>query len=661
MADDAAKHGHHAKRKRSSVGESDDDCECEHKAADGGGHDTQEDDFAEYVSGDEQDAGMAAADEAPVEAKAEPAAADSDVVMAGRAAATLRCPQCNTFKPTTAFADEMLHGKSGTSRACLVCAAMTPAERMTSRAAAVAEQKDEQQCSICRVIRPIAEFRKRFGSTIRVVATCNICSNVPSDDIKHKKCRTCKGVKLLGEFEAAPNCKYGVMGSCKVCRKEKHLTRMIVVTEKKCKECKATKPAATFSRSAKARDGLYSFCKPCAAKLRKACQRTKDGFLKLLYQSCKSAYGKTCTIPSSSTHDYAKLQHDACELSGIDFNYSGGSSWQPSIEAKDPSLGHVHGNCALIILELNTPSGWSPERIVEHLKLRHQTPVMTAAEVVKQIQTPGTVENRRAQELLRTSKRNSDKRNTKRHRADNQHEYTFTLEDICDMVLEEDNRCYWSGQPIDWSEDANHWAPSPDRLDVFKGYIKANLRLVCRAFNAPDFSSVIKHKEGAIGSHGWNREKYAEFHASVCRKYSSQLSDLDKQLDVYLAVLSSFIIPASRTSASSFTLPPSPSLPTLSASPTHLPSLTSPSFPSLTHRPTPAYIPALAFPAYLSNPASCTLPSSITRAPSLAPSYPTQPSSAFAHPCYLAQPTSPSLPLTLPSSLVEVNGQRCLF
>lgn len=221
MAGDTAKHSHHVKRKLSSTGESDYDGGCEHKLVDDGVDDP--DDFTGYVTEDEEDAVMRAA-KAPhpslSEEKAKPIAADSDVVMDGPAADTLRCPRCNTFKPTTAFADEMLHVKNGSLRACLVCAAMTSAERIV--VAAAVEQKDEQQCGRCRVTRPLTEFRKfrnGAGSGVRVVTTCNVCIKA-AGDVKERQCTTCKKVKLLGEFEVSATGKYGVAATCKVCRKE---------------------------------------------------------------------------------------------------------------------------------------------------------------------------------------------------------------------------------------------------------------------------------------------------------------------------------------------------------------------------------------------------------------------------------------------------------
>ena len=356
---------------------------------------------------------------------------------------------------------------------------------------------------------------------------------------------------------------------------------------KQCRECKGDpKPMSAFSKERTNRDGLRGACKECRKKQKLAYRRTPVGFLLNLQSNCfhdalkKRKEGKDAPYDLPDRHTvqlWRDLAH-LCKYTDMPLASQPGSSWQASLEAMDQALGHVVGNVTLIILELNTRHGWSPARIVEHLRLRHE-PTFAQA-IIDQIMTvperkrpepaserknptTGLVEHEchgcrvfkllddmhdvtlcqlchnaakkasplaRAQALILSANSSTTRRNKKDHRVDAQHVNDITLADVCVIIMRQGNRCYHSGQPIDWSPDATHWAPSFERLDVLLGYTAANTVIVCAAFNAMDCSSVTKNP--GVGKHGWTPQKYEQFFAAVTRKYRAQLRPADMALRV---------------------------------------------------------------------------------------------------------------------------------
>ena len=356
---------------------------------------------------------------------------------------------------------------------------------------------------------------------------------------------------------------------------------------KQCNKCKGDpKPTSAFYKSKGKSDGLMGICGECDKKRQLAYRRTPVGFLLRLQTTCsrhaakKRKEGKDAPydLPDRHTVQLWEDLASLCKYTDMPLVSQSGSSWQTSLEAMDQSLGHVVGNVTLIILELNHPLGWSPARIVEHLRLRHEPTsaqaIVDQINTVPEIKSPeraterknaasGLVEHEchtcrvfklfvdmthvtqcrlchnaeakaspraRAQALISRANSNTRVRNEKDHRANAQHVADITLADVCVIIMRQGNRCYHSGQPIDWSPGATHWAPSFERLDVFLGYTAANTVIVCAAFNATDCTSVTKNP--GVGKHGWTTEKYAQFFTAVTHKYRAQLRPADMVLKV---------------------------------------------------------------------------------------------------------------------------------
>ena len=351
---------------------------------------------------------------------------------------------------------------------------------------------------------------------------------------------------------------------------------------KQCRECKGDpKPASAFYKDKTNSDGLRGACKECAKKQMRAYMRTPVGFLLNLQRNCykgaarlrKEGKHAPYDLPDRHTEQLWEDLVSLCKYTDMPLASQPGSSWQASLEAMDQALGHVVGNVTLIILELNHQLGWSPARIVEHLQLRHEPTsaqaivdqIMTVPEIKRpepaterKNPTTGLMEyechgcrvfkllddmnsvtqcqlchnaaqratpHARATALISRANSSTRARNEKPHRANAQHVNDITLADVCVIIMRQGNRCYHSGQPIDWSPGATPWAPSFERLNVFLGYTAANTVIVCAAFNAMDCSSVTKHP--GVGKHGWTPEKYAQFFAAVTHKYRVQLRPAD--------------------------------------------------------------------------------------------------------------------------------------
>jgi hypothetical protein len=68
---------------------------------------------------------------------------------------------------------------------------------------------------------------------------------------------------------------------------------------------------------------------------------------------------------------------------------------------------------------------------------------------------------------------------------------TLTKADFRKMWDDQDGKCYYSGLAMSTESHAN-WKCSPERLDVTKGYIDGNVKLVCYEFNGPRQWSLRK-------------------------------------------------------------------------------------------------------------------------------------------------------------------------
>jgi hypothetical protein len=65
--------------------------------------------------------------------------------------------------------------------------------------------------------------------------------------------------------------------------------------------------------------------------------------------------------------------------------------------------------------------------------------------------------------------------------------FDLTVHDVRDLLCESNGRCSVTGAPFSLEPNSrrrkNPWAPSLDRIDAARGYVRGNVRVVCLAAN----------------------------------------------------------------------------------------------------------------------------------------------------------------------------------
>lgn len=88
-------------------------------------------------------------------------------------------------------------------------------------------------------------------------------------------------------------------------------------------------------------------------------------------------------------------------------------------------------------------------------------------------------------------------------------EFRLSLDDLLDILLIQDGRCFYSGVPMECLVPHSHWRVSLERLDNGRGYTRENVALVAAEFNTPDYS----RNRGVVVIHGtaqWSRDKFEQ-------------------------------------------------------------------------------------------------------------------------------------------------------
>jgi len=104
----------------------------------------------------------------------------------------------------------------------------------------------------------------------------------------------------------------------------------------------------------------------------------------------------------------------------------------------------------------------------------------------------------------------SRKSNKRRETLNNKNlEHSITLKNLCDLILKQQGRCYYSSIPLVYKSNSD-WLCSIERLDNSKGYTLDNIVLICNEFNTADrsYKSTNPFK---TGSSMWSVEKMAIF------------------------------------------------------------------------------------------------------------------------------------------------------
>ena len=113
------------------------------------------------------------------------------------------------------------------------------------------------------------------------------------------------------------------------------------------------------------------------------------------------------------------------------------------------------------------------------------------------------------QQLLDGAKKHTRRREgTKIINRDNS--FDIDLNFLIDKFKEQKGLCYYSGIPLKFgSYLENNWKTSLERIDVFKGYTKDNVCLICLEFQGSDKS--VLYNDNTLGNSGWTKEKFQYF------------------------------------------------------------------------------------------------------------------------------------------------------
>jgi hypothetical protein len=258
-------------------------------------------------------------------------------------------------------------------------------------------------------------------------------------------------------------------------------------------------------------------------------------------------------------------QKGACYYTGMPLNFDK-NEWRVSIERTNPSLGYIQGNVVLTCIELNSSVQWSHEKIdtmlgildqniSEHLyDMKHSPKVRKPlgnsqkyiinekiyyncryCDEVKEADLflsnchhgckdcrqkywqiyktyPSERLNKMYRATLRTTEYRKKQNNPKRDCS-----HDIDLMYINQLYFEQKGLCAYSKLPMKFEGD--DWICSIERIDVFKGYTRGNICLVCKEFNVSDYSVIMTTTE--CGNSGWTKLKFEYFLAYV--KYTKKL------------------------------------------------------------------------------------------------------------------------------------------
>lgn len=247
--------------------------------------------------------------------------------------------------------------------------------------------------------------------------------------------------------------------------------------------------------------------------------------------------------------DVLWAQRGKCYYSGVAMCWHPNSHWRMSLERLDNDRGYIKDNVALVACEFNTSSQWSKQKVMQIPTLRKANVDVDA--LIAQIQEARGSDQRRGSIRGPGRKPNAAGEwpcrqcGTFKPQLDfarkswckgcirvHSFEYNRTLrgnvvnllsaarkhskrlgmscillhDDLLDILLEQEGRCYYSGVPMECRVPRSHWRMSLERLENGAGYTRTNCVLVALEFNTSDFSKN-KNVVRLNGTAQWSREK----------------------------------------------------------------------------------------------------------------------------------------------------------
>lgn len=252
-------------------------------------------------------------------------------------------------------------------------------------------------------------------------------------------------------------------------------------------------------------------------------------------------------------------QDGKCYYSGVPLVFRQLTNWQCSLERKNPSLGYVVGNVALIVCEFQGASQWSRakyERFIKLLTMDHVRQIIDwnavkpKAAQTTMIQT--TIEgilywrckfcqlDQLRDQFYKNqydgckecvAKHGRLYRATPRGHINNilgsmrlrskKKKWVFDLEaeNLISIWEAQGGLCAYSGIPLCFgSHHDQDWTCSPERKDITKPYTKENICLICYEFNTADNSSKAKDQSEVSGTSAWTQNKIDFIKAHISRE-----------------------------------------------------------------------------------------------------------------------------------------------
>ena len=269
-----------------------------------------------------------------------------------------------------------------------------------------------------------------------------------------------------------------------------------------------------------------------------------------------------CEIKTVDLKNMYNNQNNLCFYSDIVMSPKRLSDWQCSAERIDESKGYTLENTKLICLEFNTSHvQWSREKIKKIPELINT--IINSKKLIKRVETARFIKQTRKYMIIRKpiikdgkiyyscnkclmyflldkfrlksgrpyscclncekickeefsntlkgfllSRLHSAKNRGQKKSMDRDQNckvFTLTLDNLCDKIIEQKGRCYYSNIPLIF-KNKSEWMCSIERIDNNLGYTNENTVLICIEFNTSDFSSVASHKTS--GSAQWSKDKF---------------------------------------------------------------------------------------------------------------------------------------------------------
>jgi hypothetical protein len=261
-----------------------------------------------------------------------------------------------------------------------------------------------------------------------------------------------------------------------------------------------------------------SHCKECKSKVYMEYISTPTGFFKTMATRMarnaaeREAKGREaageCTIDSDALIKMFNDQKGLCAYSGLPMITKPLSDWQASPERLNNDLGYPESNTVLVCLEFNTGhTQWSWDKVKQLRELRNK-PVDLDALTTQVANAKGKWSKsplrQFAAQLFQSARSHSRNIAKNPKRSEENSEFTLTVDDILQKIIDQKGRCAYSSIPLAYKLKAGY-RMSIERINNKLGYTKENTVLICIDFNSTDQSSI---SDNAIGSSQWSKAKF---------------------------------------------------------------------------------------------------------------------------------------------------------